>query len=242
MRTVVWFIYFWGYLIALLPSMRRVKKLERDGLLTERDEYVEKVADKWAKRLMRLAGFTIEVQGQENLIDEPCVFVANHQGYFDIPTVLTTLGGVYPFVAKEEIRKMPFVTDWMEQIGCVFIHRDNIRLSMKAINQAIEKVENGKSIIIFPEGTRAKGPVPNQFKAGAFRIAEKTKSPITPVAIQGTYKAMEANHNFIKPTHIKVRILPAIATAEMSKEELRQLPAMMEQLIAKNLKEMVDNT
>lgn len=60
-------------------------------------------------------------------------------------------------------------------------------------------MQAGESVVVFPEGTRSKGDAMGEFKAGAFRIACKAGAPVVPVAIDGSYKIMEANHNLMKP-------------------------------------------
>ena len=75
----------------------------------------------------------------------------------------------------------------MKLLGCVFVQRDDLRASVRALNDATAIVESGKSFVIFPEGTRYKGEEggAGEFKAGAFRIAVKTGAPVVPVAITG---------------------------------------------------------
>ena len=78
-------------------------------------------------------------------------------------------------------------------------------------------LEQGKSMVVFPEGTRSRGDQMNEFKAGAFRMACKAGAPVVPVAIDGSYKIMEANHNLMKPAHVTITILPPIETAGMDR-------------------------
>ena len=79
-------------------------------------------------------------------------------------------------VAKEELEKIPLLNRWMKLLGCVFVQRDDLRASVRALNDATAIVESGRSFVIFPEGTRYKGEEGGvgEFKNGAFRIAVKT--------------------------------------------------------------------
>lgn len=119
------------------------------------------------------------VEGQENIPAGPCVFVGNHRSYYDIPILLTALDAPHGILAKEELEKIPLLNRWMKLLGCVFVKRDDIRASVKALNDATAIVESGRSFVIFPEGTRYKGEEggAGEFKAGAFRIAIKTGCP-----------------------------------------------------------------
>ena len=65
MRTIIWFIYFWGYLLLALPKMKKAQRLEAAGDLDARDALVEPKIQSWARSLLRLAGVTVEVSGLE---------------------------------------------------------------------------------------------------------------------------------------------------------------------------------
>lgn len=90
MRTIIWFLYFWLYLIVVLPEYWRVCRMEKRGETERHDRIVRKHVQNWAGRLLRLAGADITTTGRENIPAGPVVFVANHQGYFDIPLMLTS--------------------------------------------------------------------------------------------------------------------------------------------------------
>ena len=107
------------------------------------------------------------------------VFVANHQSDFDIPLIAAYAGKPLGFVAKKEMKKVPIVRDWMEMIKCSFIDRDSARKSMEAILKAIETVKSGHSMVIYPEGTRNKGYLELEFKAGSFKLATKSHASLS---------------------------------------------------------------
>ncbi len=71
-----------------------------------------------------------------------------------------------------------------------------------------------------------------EFKAGAFRIACKAGAPVVPVAIDGSYKIMEANHNLMKPAHVNITILPPVETAGLGRTAQHELAAQVAQAIA----------
>ena len=169
--------------------------------------------------------------------DTACVFVGNHRSYYDIPILLTALDAPHGILAKEELEKIPLLNRWMKLLGCVFVKRDDIRASVKALNDATAIVESGRSFVIFPEGTRYKGEEggAGEFKAGAFRIAIKTGVPVVPVAISGARGLFEGHGLRATPGDIRVRILPAIQTAGMSKAEQKQLPDAVRQTILAQL-------
>jgi 1-acyl-sn-glycerol-3-phosphate acyltransferase len=88
-RTIIWFIYFWGILLKLIPSLNRVKKYYQAGKIEERDRLVDQKVKEWSTSLVKLSGTRVTVSGEENIPKDTAVlFVSNHQGNFDIPILL----------------------------------------------------------------------------------------------------------------------------------------------------------
>ena len=188
MRTLIWFAYFWAYLLFLVPSLKRAEKLYQAAKHFEANEIAQKAARAWSNTLLRLAGVQLEVLGLENIPDEPVVFVCNHQGNFDIPILLTALPKANGILAKKELQHLPLINRWMLLLHCVFIDRDNPRQAVSALNSAAKNLQDGCSIVVFPEGTRSKCADIGEFKAGAFKIATKTKAKIVPLKVTARTK------------------------------------------------------
>lgn len=231
LRTAIWFAYFWISLIFLTPSMLHARHLERSGRCDELHSLVNKKVSRWMGAMLWLAGVTVSVSGHENIPDTPCVFVSNHQGNFDIPLLLRHLDSPHGVVAKAELHRLPFIRVWMRYLGCVFIDRHNPRQSVTALNEAAQSVQNGRSMIVFPEGTRSRSDSVGEFKSGGFKVAFKAGAPIVPVCIDGSFKVMEANKMLIKPARVNIRILPKIETSGLSKDELHGICEQVRELI-----------
>lgn len=235
-RTIIWFIYFWLYLVYLIPSLRRVKNLDKAGNIKERDKIVNEVAAKWSQALLKIAGVTVKVSGNENVpVNEAVVFVSNHQGNFDIPILLASIEKPKAFIAKTELANMPLISTWMKYMNCVFMDRSNIRQSLKIISQASDYVKEGYSMSIFPEGTRSKGKEMGEFKPGSMKLALKAEATIVPVAIRGSYKIMEENGIIIKPGVVEVVIAKPIPTRDLTKEQARDLSDLVREKIQTEL-------
>lgn len=227
MRTIVWFIYFWGFLLVEWPKMHKGLKALEAGDWATADRLAARYVPQWANRLLKLAGVTVTVEGKENIpAGRPCVFAANHRSYYDIPLMLTQLDAPHGLVAKKEVAGLPLVRGWMRLLHCVFLDREDPRKAMAALNEAIENMKKGYSVTIFPEGTRNKGEegTLQEFKGGAFRIATKAKAPVVPVAITGSRDIMENNHMWMRPAHVTIRILPPIETEGLARDEVKALP------------------
>ncbi|MBQ9519124.1 MAG: 1-acyl-sn-glycerol-3-phosphate acyltransferase, partial [Firmicutes bacterium] len=97
---------------------------------------------------------------------------------------------------------------------------------------AYEQLKNGYSMIIFPEGTRSKGGPVKEFKAGSFKPAIKAKVPIVPITLDGTYKVIDGDKDKIDGTNgVQVVIHQPIETADLTKEEIKQLPAKVYNIV-----------
>jgi 1-acyl-sn-glycerol-3-phosphate acyltransferase len=232
LRTIIWFIYFWCYLIVILPSLAKVRALHNAGKIEQRDREVDRIVKKWARSLVNLSGSMVVVIGEENIPTRGgVVFISNHQGNFDIPILLGYIEKPKAFIAKKELKKLPLISSWMYYMNCVFIDRGNARAGLKAIQEGIAFLKKGYSQIIFPEGTRSRGDKLGEFKPGSFKLATKAGVPIVPVAIRGSYKIMEANGGLIKPAVVEMFISEPVPTAGLSKEETEQLPEKVRNII-----------
>lgn len=222
-RTIIAFIKFWIYLFRTKPLLKKARKLDREGKTAERDAIVKENVGAWARYVVALSGGTVTVTGEENIPrDTAVVFVGNHQGYFDIPILLGYVNAPKAFISKIEILKIPVLSGWMKLMQCTFLDRKNMRQSVRAMAEAVESVKRGYSLVIFPEGTRSKGGPVAEFKAGSFKLALKAGVPIVPVTIDGSWRLLEEKGRFQKAT-VRVTIHPAIATADLGREETQAL-------------------
>ncbi len=241
LRTILWFLYFWIYLIKILPQYNFAKKIKNEWEPEKLLQYVHNVVKTWAESLLKVAGVETQVHGLENIPKGGALFVSNHQGNFDIPILLGKLDEPKSIVAKIELEKMPMISSWMKLFNCLFIDRKNPRQCMKILGEAEHLLSQGQSVIIFPEGTRSKGRDLGEFKDGAFRTALKSKVPIVPIVIDGSYKIMEANGGWIKPGCVNLTILPPVITADLSKEQGKnigeQIKAAIEQTLMMGTKD-----
>jgi 1-acyl-sn-glycerol-3-phosphate acyltransferase len=240
LRSIIWYIVFFSTIIVSIPAMIRSKMLTKKGLEEKRDKLVYKVTKTWASTLLKVAGVKVTVHGLENIPKNTNVlYIGNHQGNFDIPIYMSQIPGLKGFVSKIEVKKIPGVRTWMEYMYCVFMDRSNIRKSGEAIIEGIKILKKGHSIVIFPEGTRSKGDKMGEFKAGSFKLATKSKVPIVPVTMNGSYRIMETSKKkwIINPAHVDLYIHPAIETSNLSKEEQDILPKKVYEIIKSKLPE-----
>ena len=231
-RTILFYPSIVLSLIVSILALPKMWYLKTKGRLEERTLFIHKVTYKWAKFVMKMSGAKVTVKGLENVpTDKTVLFMSNHQSYFDIPLLMSAVDMPKGFIAKKELGTWPGISTWMKYIQCVFMDRDNIRKSAEAIIQGINILKSGYSMVIFPEGTRSKGGETHEFKAGSFKLATKPKVPIIPVTINGSYKLLEKNNYKIKADNVEVIFHPAIDVANLSKEEINNLPKTLEDIV-----------
>ena len=155
------------------------------------------------KVILFLSGVNTTVIGLENIPkDEPVVFIGNHRGFFDTVVSYSRMPRLTGFIAKKEMQKVPFIRLWMKYLHCLFMDRSNPREGLKTILSGVEQINNGISIVIFPEGTRNKGDGIMPFHGGSFKLADKSNCKIIPMVQNNTENVLEAHFPSIKRTQI----------------------------------------
>lgn len=231
--------FLYGFIYGLYVLTYSFKEFKYRRILNQygekvATEYVYKLAKKWSYTTLKMMGTTYEVSGRENLIDEPCLYVANHQSYFDIPLMVQIIDKPMGFVAKKEMMKVPVLGTWIKRIKSVFIDRENVREALKTISEGVENIKNGYSMFIFPEGTRGKGGPIKEFKKGSLKLATKSGAPIIPITIDGAHNVLEATGKLQK-AHVKITIHEPIYTKGLSKEDENKLIDKIKDVIVSKL-------
>ncbi|MCQ2521884.1 MAG: 1-acyl-sn-glycerol-3-phosphate acyltransferase [Lachnospiraceae bacterium] len=176
-----------------------------------------------------IAGTKVTYRGLENVPkDEAVLYVMNHRSYFDIITTYPKAKRPTGYISKDGLAKVPSLSWWMRLLGCGFMDRKDIKKGLQTINESAEKIKNGFSITICPEGTRNKTNDPlMEFKGGALKIAEKAGCKIVPVVCNGTDEVWEKQFPKIRPTKVLVEYLPPIDVGAMDKAQRKGLTDMV---------------
>ena len=229
--TVKWFKEFWGSLVRINPQRKKAVELKKTGDWATYKPYVDECLYNWFNPLMKLGGIEFVVKGKENIPEnEPVIYTPNHSGVFDFPAIILNAPSPCAFLSKKEAKKLPMIKDWMWVMDCVFVDRSNKEAAHKSLEEAIELVKNGRSFVIFPEGTRSKNGQLGEFKGGAMKIAMETGAKVVPVLIEGTRDRLETTGNIV-PGTVYVTFLPAIETKGLTKEDFFKMPAEIRQMI-----------
>jgi 1-acyl-sn-glycerol-3-phosphate acyltransferase len=158
------------------------------ALFTFKAKYAVLIAQKiWTPVVLLIFGTRIKVKGIENLDKKAhYVIMANHSSFIDIPVLFRSLPIQQYYVAKKELRKVPVLGWYVMASGMIFIDRSNRVKSIESLNKAAVLINNGRHVVIFPEGTATRTGEIGEFKKGGFHLAMNSKATILPIRIKGT--------------------------------------------------------
>lgn len=153
----------------------------------------------WSQLFCYILLIPVKVKGRKNLDKKTSyVFVANHQGSFDIFLIYGFLGRNFKWMMKKSLRKMPFVGKACESARHIFVDRSSPRKILETINQARETLTEGTSLVVFPEGARTFTGHMGYFKKGAFQLADELQLPVVPLTIDGSFDIWPRTGGWIK--------------------------------------------
>lgn len=179
----------------------------------------------------------IESYGLENIPKENgFIFFPNHQGLYDVLAVLESCPVPFAFVIKKEAADVILLKQVVGALKSISIDREDIRQSMKVIQQVTEEVKNGKNFLIFAEGTRSRnGNKLLDFKGGSFKSAVKAKCPIVPCALIDSFKPFDEKS--IQPTTVKIVYLPPMYYEDYKEMKTVEIAAEVKSRIEKAIEE-----
>lgn len=190
----------------------------------------------WAKFMIRIFLLPMKVVGLENLEpDKKYIFVANHQGFWDVFMMFGYLGHNFKWMMKDSLRKMPFVGKGCYDTGHIFVNRESPQKEIFV--KAIRILKSGTSLGIFAEGTRTDTGRLGEFKKGAFAIADMAQVEVVPLAIEGSFKLLPKKAIFMNWTPLKLTIMKPLAPIGKGKENVEYLMNESRSAIAKALGE-----
>lgn len=178
----------------------------------------------WGPLVCAVCGIKLKVSGIENIEKKRGnIYVANHSSLLDITVLVTAIPLPLYFVAKNELKKVPVLGQYMQMLGHIFVDRKNKDKSMQSMRDAAAKINQGKNVITFPEGTRSKTGRIQPFKKGTFVIAKEGNIDIIPIGISGAFDVLPSGRTEIKPGKVHLNIGPKMdgkQFANMTVEEI----------------------
>ena len=224
----LWFT-FWLVLLTLIAGVMVILF----SLLDPRATLARKVGRLWAQLLLKITHTPLTVEGLEHLIPgQTYVFAANHRSQFDIFVLMASLPGEFGWVAKKSLFQIPIFGQALTSLGNISIDRSSLKDAIKSLNQAATLVQRGRSLIVFPEGTRATTRELLPFKKGVFIMALKAGQPVVPISINGTMAIQPRGSLHLRPGPVKMVISPPVDPADFKGRPKEEFMAAVYQAIA----------
>ncbi len=223
-RFILVVIFVVSFLIFTTPLMLAVWLIGLKNPALK--DNISKAVVGWGFRcVVAISGTNLIVTGRENIpADTAALFVGNHRSFYDIVLTMSLFPRVTGYVAKKEMNKWLLLNIWMRNIHCLFLDRDNIKEGLKTILLGVEKVKNGISLCIFPEGTRNKvNDTLLPFHEGSFKIADKGGVPVIPMTMVNTAAIFEDHLPKIKKATVVIDFGKPIYINELDKDTRKTL-------------------
>lgn len=186
--------------------------------VTRKHSYVTEGERFWARGLLKAWGVEIEAEHLDRLPNQgPYIIMANHQSHADVPILFASLPLIPGFLAKKELARVPFLSMALRAGGHVLIDRSDRSSARKALKVAADEIQAGKTIAVFPEGTRGATDALGEFKKGGFFIAKKAAVPVVPVGIVGSRAVWHRDEWLPRQGRVAVRVGDAIAPERVRK-------------------------
>jgi len=224
---------FWVIIILLSIVLGTLAVLAR--LFDSSNNLSHRVSSLWGRWLCTLNGIQVDIEGLEHIRQgQAQIFIANHQGFFDIFALNGFLPVQIRWVAKSSLFKIPFVGWSIAASGYVPVDRGNRKKAYQAFLATIEKLKAGNSIVIFPEGTRSVDGTIGPFKKGGLLLSVRSGAPLVPVTLLGTGNIIKKGSGIIRPGRIQIIISPPISSQTVIDDKEEKLLNTLRDIICKN--------
>lgn len=186
--------------------------------LTRRRDWALRMAARcWAPALLAGTAARLEVEGAEAIDwSRPRMLVSNHQSIIDVCALFRAVPVPLSFLLKQEMTRVPFVGWYARACGMLFIERDDPRAGPRLRQQAAALLRGGRSLCLFPEGTRSRSGAVAPFKGGAFQSAIDAGVEVLPLAIDGAGSVLPPDGFRARPGVIRVRFGTPLSTADLA--------------------------
>lgn len=205
--------FAWMILVLLLTTLVLCPIVIVPSLFGVRGDFYTRVTRLWARVALWAANTPVEVVGGEHVAPgTPAVIVSNHLSWFDIFALAAALPGIYHFVGKKELNRIPiFGTAW-RAAGHISIDRSDRDAAIRSLRRAGEQIRSeGSAAVIYPEGTRSRNGRLRPFKKGAFMLALESDVPIVPLVVLGSFEILQPDRATLRPNTIRLHFLPPIS-------------------------------
>jgi len=194
------------------------------SLFDPRGRWQHACARRWSWLILKTSGIRVKVEGLEHVDpNRTTIYCANHPSAMDIPILLLTLPVQFRFLAKRPLFHIPFLGWHLRRSGHIPVDRERPREALESLDQAAKKIQEGRSVVLFPEGHRSRDGRMLPFKSGSFYLAIRAGVPIVPITLNGTRAVLKPDTLHVRPGETEVIAHPPIPTANLTLEEVQTL-------------------
>jgi len=192
----------------------------------------------WSRSLLAASGARVAVHGRQHIrTHDPCIFIANHQSMVDVWVMLSLVPPNTRFVAKQELFRIPVLGSALANTGCIAINRGNRTEAIRSLRVAAERIRAGRSVVLYPEGTRSRDGILQPFKKGAFHLAVQAGVPIVAVAITGSFDVVPPGRLRVTPGPVEVFVEPAVDVGPYQPDDYAGLLDVVQASIARRFRD-----
>ncbi len=240
MRRVLYLVYLWLIFVPIFLVLTLITALTViiGCLLGGEKIFAYYPGMIWSRLTCYLALCPVTIKGREHIrSNQSYVFVANHQGAFDIFLIYGFLGVPIKWVMKAGIGKIPFVGAACRAAGFIFVDNSTPKAAARSVREAERSLKNGASVVVFPEGSRTYDGKMIRFKKGAYQMAYDQQLSIIPITLNGPFDVLPIGSLNVHRHKMEMVIHPAISTAGMdsSHKGMQQFADYTQEIIASAL-------
>jgi 1-acyl-sn-glycerol-3-phosphate acyltransferase len=216
----------WLYTVVLGPAAILL------SIFGEKERILHDFARAWSWLIMKTICSPVTVTGLEKIdTSRPHVYAVNHASALDIPVLYVYLPFQFRIMFKKELLSYPVIGWHLKRSGQVCINQQNPASSIASIRSAVQSLQGGMPLVIFPEGGRTPDGEIKPFMPGAFFLAIKAQVDIVPVALVGTYELLPMNTYHIKCRPLEMRVGQPISTAGLKGHDIETLSAKVQRAV-----------
>ena len=207
------------------------------SLLDAHGRWQHACARAWSWLILKTSGIRVSPEGLENVDpNRTTIYCANHPSAMDIPILLLTLPVQFRFLAKRPLFHVPFLGWHLQRSGHIPVDRERPREAIHSLDQAAKKIQEGRSVVLFPEGHRSRDGRLLPFKAGSFYLAIRAGVPVVPITLNGTRYVLKPDTPHVRPGQTEVIAHPPIETTGLTLDDVDALSEQVRKQILSRFK------